>query len=359
MLSKKIFISCATLGSGGAERVISVLSSPFASHYDNVKIILWISAPIFYDIDPRVEIVDVEKNAKSTNLLKKMLWFRKYISKESPDLILSFLYPWSMKVLLSLFLKKVNVVVAERQDPRVVFGGYPVRILRDLLYIKTKGITVQTYENQRYYCKFLQHKLKTVYNPINMPKETVGKGLSTNKEDAIVTVGRLRKEKNHTLLINAFAEFLKTHPSYILRIYGGGEEMENLKQFISEMNLEGKVILMGKTNNVFSAIENAKLFILSSNYEGMPNALLEAMCLGLPCISTKVSGATELIQSGTNGILVDVNNKKQMVDAMDEIVDNPEKAEKLARKASELYNTIRFIGFSLRGLSLVTMARSA
>ena len=341
MLSKKIFISCATLGSGGAERVISVLSSPFASHYDNVKIILWISAPIFYEIDPRVEIVDVEKEAKSTNLLKKMLWFRKYISKESPDLILSFLYPWSMKVLLSLLFKKVNVVVAERQDPRVVFGGYPVRILRDLLYIKTKGITVQTFENQQYYCSFLQHKLKTIYNPINMPQETVGRGLSTTKEDSLVTVGRLRKEKNHTLLICAFADFLKTHPSYILRIYGGGEEMDNLQHFISEMKLEGKVILMGKTNDVFSAIANSRVFILSSNYEGMPNALLEAMCIGLPCISTKVSGATELIQSGTNGLLVDVNNRKQLVDAMVDIVDNPEKAEKLAEKASELYNTIR------------------
>lgn len=341
MLSKKIFISCATLGSGGAERVISVLSSPFASHYDNVKIILWISAPIFYEIDPRVEIVDVEMEAKSTNLLKKMLWFRKYISKESPDLILSFLYPWSMKVLLSLLFKKVNVVVAERQDPRVVFGGYPVRILRDLLYIKTKGITVQTFENQQYYCSFLQHKLKTIYNPINMPQETVGRGLSTTKEDSLVTVGRLRKEKNHTLLICAFADFLKTHPSYILRIYGGGEEMDNLQHFISEMKLEGKVILMGKTNDVFSAIANSRVFILSSNYEGMPNALLEAMCIGLPCISTKVSGATELIQSGTNGLLVDVNNRKQLVDAMVDIVDNPEKAEKLAEKASELYNTIR------------------
>lgn len=341
MLLKKIFISCATLGSGGAERVISVLSSPFASHYETVKIILWISAPIFYEIDPRVELVDVEKEAKSTNLLKKMLWFRKYISKESPDLILSFLYPWSMKVLLSLLFKKVNIVVAERQDPRVVFGGYPVRILRDLLYIKTKGITVQTFENQQYYCRFLQHKLKTIYNPINMPQETVGRGLSTTKEDSLVTVGRLRKEKNHTLLICAFADFLKTHPSYILRIYGGGEDMDNLQLLISEMKLEGKVLLMGKTNDVFSAIANSRGFILSSNYEGMPNALLEAMCLGLPCISTKVSGATELIQSGTNGILVDVNNRKQLADAMADIVDNPEKAEKLAIKASELYNTIR------------------
>jgi glycosyltransferase involved in cell wall biosynthesis len=117
--------------------------------------------------------------------------------------------------------------------------------------------------------------------------------------------------------------------------------MDNLQHFISEMKLEGKVILMGKTNDVFSAIANSRVFILSSNYEGMPNALLEAMCIGLPCISTRVSGATELIQSGTNGILVDVNDRKQLVDAMVDIVDNPEKAEKLAGKASELYNTIR------------------
>ena len=91
MFHKTLFISCATLGSGGAERVLSVLSKPFAEEYDKVVYLLWLHHPVFYQIDRRVEIVDIEKEAKSKNILKKMWWVRKFVQKNKPDLILSFL----------------------------------------------------------------------------------------------------------------------------------------------------------------------------------------------------------------------------------------------------------------------------
>lgn len=336
---KKLYLSCATLGAGGAERVISILSYPFADHYNEVKICLWISAPIFYKIDERVSIVDIEKESGSKNILRKMLWYRRYILSEKPDLILSFLYPWSMKVLISLVFTNVSVVVAERQDPRIVRGGWIVKKLRHLLYLKTKGILVQTNENKQYYTGSLNRKTFAIYNPVRMDLDWVGRAIRTSKTDTIVTVGRLNLAKNHKLLVNAFEKYLEKHPNYRLHIYGEGSLREELQNIIEAKGLHNSVHLMGNSKHVFSDIISAKAFVLSSSYEGMPNALLEAMCLGLPCISTKVSGATELIISGQNGLLVD-NNEEDLMSAM-ELMTDESYAQKLALNAALIYDRVK------------------
>lgn len=338
-MRKKLYISCATLKSGGAERVISVLSGPFSEHFEKVKIFLWISAPIFYNIDTRVDIIDIEKKAKSKNILRKMIWFRSYIKKDAPDLLLSFLYPWSMKVIMSLMFTKIRVVVAERQDPRVVRGGWIIKSLRQLLYHRAKGILVQTNENRQYYGKRLYKRTHAIYNPVSMSEEWVGKALRTEKTNSIVTVGRLDPAKNHRLLIDAFDSFVKRHLDYKLYIYGEGSLRIEIDKLIVEKGLSDCVYLMGATKDIFAKILNSTAFVLSSNYEGMPNALIEAMCLGLPCISTRVSGATEIIKSGFNGILIE-NSVDQLVNALETIID-ADYAAKLAENASYLYDKVR------------------
>lgn len=335
----KLYISCATLGSGGAERVISVLSTPFADHYDTVKVCTWITAPVFYQVDNRVEVVDIEQESKSTNILKKMAWFRQYIKIEAPDLLLSFLYPWSMKVLMALAFTRVPVVVAERQDPRIVRGGWLTKCLRHILYLRTKGILVQTEENKQYYRGALSNKTYAIYNPVSLASEQIGTALAAPKTDTIVTVGRLDPAKNHFLLIDAFGLFVQKHPGYHLSVYGEGPLRPSIEDYIEEKGLKGKVELKGAKKNVTSYIVSAKVFVLSSKYEGMPNALIEAMCVGLPCISTKVSGATELIRSGENGILID-DNAQQLANAMSTVIDDVSFAESLAGNAVRLYEKV-------------------
>ena len=337
---RKLFLSCATLGSGGAERVISVLSKPFADHYETVKICTWITAPVFYQVDNRVELIDIEKEAGSKSIIKKMLWFRRFIQRESPDLLLSFLYPWSMKVLIALAFTNTPIVVAERQDARTVRGGGLVKAIRHLLYLRVKGILVQTNENGQYYTGRLNKKTHTIYNPVSIPQSLVGSALSVEKTDTIVTVGRLDHQKNQILLINAFARFLEKFPHYKLLIYGEGDLRPVLEKTIEEKKLQDAVLLKGAVKDVIPTIASAKVFVLSSRFEGMPNALLEAMCSGLPCVSTKVSGATELIESGINGILVDAD-EQQLADAMKSIVSDDHFARSLAEKAANLYDVVR------------------
>lgn len=114
----------------------------------------------------------------------------------------------------------------------------------------------------------------------------------------IVTVGRLTVQKNQKLLIESFSEVLKKYPNIILEIYGDGEKREELKYIIKTLGVSNNVIFKGNILNVHEAIADAGLFVLSSDYEGLSNALMEAMMMGLPCISTTCAGSDELISDG-------------------------------------------------------------
>lgn len=340
MDKKILFVSIGALTSGGAERVLSVLSKPFADSFDRVDYIIWRSLPVFYEIDKRVKIVDLEALSGSRNTIKKMWWFRKYVQNNHPNLVLSFLYPWSMRVIPSLFFTRTRVVVAERLDGRIVVGGKTVRLIRDLLYLNAHGILVQTEENIGYYLKPLRKKIVTIYNPVIMDEIYLGSGLNTLKNDLIVSVGRLHEQKNHEMLIDAFAGFYKSHHNYRLVIYGEGENKENLMKRAEDLGISESVSLPGAIKDVFPKIGQARIFVLSSNYEGMPNVLIEAMCVGLPCITTKVSGTKELIKNGENGILVNIGDAKGLERAIEKVADNKMLADKLAHNAVKIYQIV-------------------
>lgn len=147
-------------------------------------------------------------------------------------------------------------------------------------------------------------------------------------------------QKNQIMLIKAFAKLHKDNPEYILKIYGEGQYRQELEMLIHNLNLDKCVYLPGSSTKIFDEIACAQLFVLSSNYEGMPNALIEAMCLGLPCISTKVSGATDLIQNNVNGILVEVGNEDELYNSMLRLIKTPELREKYASRATEINNKL-------------------
>ena len=330
---RKLIVSIATLGSGGAERVLSILSKYFTDEYDSVIYLLWLHHPVFYKYDKRVKIVDISQESGSNNLIRKMLWFRSYVKKEDPTLVLSFLWPWSMKVIISLLFTPFRIVVAERQDPHIVKGGILMRIFREMLYRMTSGIVVQTEVNSKYY----KGDVRVIYNPVSLPGDKVGLALKVKKENVVVSVGRLIPQKNQALLIKAFGLFHQTHPNYKLIIYGEGDLKEQLNKLAIELGIDNSVEFPGNVNDVYSHLLSAKLFVLSSNYEGMPNALLEALCLGLPCISTRVSGASELIDDGYSGILVDKENVGQMSEAMKNILDHETMAYDMGREAAKVF----------------------
>lgn len=336
----KLVIVCGTLESGGAERVISILSKPFADNFDYVTIITWRDSPIFYKIDHRVSLVSLPTIARSNNNLLKIKSLRDYIKINKPNVILSFLTIFNLFTLISLIGIKIPIIVAERNDPHYIRGGLIMKLIRNWIYRKSDGILCQTQSIKDYFKGKLQSKTFIIYNPIILPDEYIGKALRTKKNKYIVSVGRLHPQKNQKLLIKAFKNFHKEHPDYKLIIYGTGPLKKELSEFIIRSKMEEFIILAGERKDVNDLILEAEAFVMTSDFEGMPNALIEAMCLGLPCISTKVSGATDLIKDRENGILVN-SSVKDISEAMSTLTDNPELARSIARNATSLYKALK------------------
>lgn len=339
---KKIIVSIATLGSGGAERVLSVLSKPLVERFDEVQYVMWDGGEVFYDMDDRVIIVSLPSLSGRKGRSKQIKAFRQYIKKEKPNLILSFLTPYNMLVLLSTIGLKQRVVVAERTDPsRLLAGGKTMLWLRDCLYRRALGILTQTEYAKSCYDKKFAGKTKVIYNPITMTEEQVGMALRTEKEKTFVSVGRLEAVKDQKMMIRAFNQFHQNHPTYRLVIYGEGPMRQQLESLIDALGLSNSVILAGRNNKVWDAIASVECFLLSSQYEGMSNAMAEALCLGLPVISTKVAGATEFIKDGVNGYLVDVHDADTMAKRMCEVADNETLRESMGKEAAKVYELLR------------------
>lgn len=339
---RTLLVSCATLGSGGAERVLSILSTPLADNFDSVQYVLWEGGETFYPIDARVKIISLPNISGKKGRYLQMPTFRGIIKRELPDLVLSFLTPYNMLVLLSTMGLRQKIVVAERTDPkRLLAGGHWGLWLRDCLYHQSIGILTQTEYAKSCYDKKFGGKTKVIFNPLTMNEEQVGSALKAEKEKVFVTAGRLEAVKDQMMMIEAFAAFHKTHPDYRLVIYGEGPMREELQEFVSTLSLKESVILAGRTNDLWNKIACAEAFLLTSEYEGMSNALIEAMCLGLPVISTKVAGATDLIQDGKNGFLIDVKDYESLANRMLYLADNPELREKMGYSATNVYERVR------------------
>lgn len=338
----KIIVSIATLGTGGAERVLSVLSTSLANNFDAVLYVLWEGGEPFYPIDARVKIVSLPELSGKKGRNRQMTTFRHLIKHEKPNLVLSFLTPYNMLVLISTIGMKQKVVVAERTDPkRLLAGGKLGLWLRDRLYHMANGILTQTEYAKSYYDEKFLSKTAVIYNPVMMNDSQVGVALRTEKEHLFVTAGRLEPVKDQTTMIEAFAAFHKSHPDYRLVIYGEGPMRGALQDQINGLGLQDAVVQAGRTNDLWNKIASAEAFLLTSEYEGMSNALIEAMCLGLPVISTKVAGATDLIQDGENGFLIDVKDGEALADRMAHLADRPQLREQMGYNASKVYEQVR------------------
>lgn len=335
---KRITFFDATLREGGAERVISLLSNALVNEYE-VSILLYYNDDIFYKINENINIVCVEKQTNSKNIIKNISFIKKYF-KNNSDLIISFLAPFNMLALLANKNNNIPIIVADRNDPRYIPTNSLIRNIRNYMYEKYADcIVVQTLNNKNYFNDKTKHKIKIIENPVDI-KELAGKAITTEKTKKIVSVGRLVPQKNQKMLINAFKIFHNSNCDYKLEIYGEGELRKELEKFIDDLGMSDCVFLLGNDKNVHSRILDANLFVLSSNYEGMPNSLIEAMCLGLPVISTKVSGANELIKDGHNGLLVNINDVDELTKKMQDLVNNEEKSACIAKNAIELNATL-------------------
>lgn len=340
-MKKRLIFFIGTLQAGGAERVISELTRVLVADYE-ITIILYYNKDIFYDIDNRVHIVNLERKHLGKSLLKKAICFRNYVQKHNPDLVISFLTPFNIFSYFVLIGIKCPLILCERSDPRHYSTNIILKILRNLSYSLADGVIFQTYMGLSFFSSAVRKHSILIPNPRFVSKDIVGKGLRVEKESKIVTVARLTAAKNLPMLINAFNMVYSDFPNYQLVIYGDGEEREPLQKMIDQLGLGDRVVLYGKVKNIYDYISSASLFVLSSDFEGMSNALMEAISLGLPVISTNVSGAAEMVINGVNGFLIDTGDVEALTIAMRKILIDPELRKRMGQESVKLSNIFDF-----------------
>lgn len=357
MENKRYIFFDGNMGSGGAERVITLLSNHMIENNENVEILTYQHAKMFFPIDERVKVHSVCDECKSKSIVSRLKWMRKYI-KNNGDCLISFLAPYNMLALVATRGLKVEVIVADRNDPRFVPEKKPVRLIRDLLYKFADKIVCQTDSNKSYFGKVIRRKCSVIPNPVNLPEQWKRAALVSETKKKIVSVGRLKPQKNQCMLIKAFAEFHKKYSDYSLVIYGEGPMRNELIALSEQLGVSDSVDFPGNESDIFAKISDATMFVLSSNYEGMPNALLEAMCISLPVISTKVSGAVDLIKDGENGLLVDCGNVNELTQAMIRMASDDNLRNRCAKNAGEINETLSIEAVSAQWADLLNIKKS-
>lgn len=330
---KLVFIT-DSMHSGGAERVISVLANYFADKYP-IEIICLSGKKSFYSLKDNITLTCLE-HLYGKNLLNKFIWLFKNIDSES--LIIAFMVNVYIFTLVALFFRKVKIIVSERNDPTAHM--LPIRVARKLLIWRAQELVVQTQDIANYFPHLMKKKIDIIYNPIS--DDYVWKsGLTAEKDKVIVNIGRLSPQKNHKMLINAFSVVSKKYPEYQLHIYGEGEIQAETESYIALKGLQGKVILKGKCNTLGNVLPKAEIFALSSDYEGMSNALIEAMYVGVPVVTTAVSGTKELIDNGKNGYIVPVGDEKAFTEALMTLVENKNIRNQFAQKEIQIITKVQ------------------
>lgn len=314
---KKIFFYINTICSGGAERVLVNLASQFAEHGYDSTLITSFTSDWEYQYSDKVRRISLYKNKINNFFKRNYLLIRKLrglVQSEKPDILISFMAEPNFRALIATAGEKTKNVISIRNDPDREYNTALTKFLAKTLFKKADGVVFQTEDARKWFPKQIQKKSEIIFNQVD---EVFYNTTYTGVRHDIVTTGRLTPQKNHKMLIKAFSKIADQIDDN-LYIYGDGELRGELEQLISSLNMQNRIFLPGRTKNVAETIKSAKLFVLSSDYEGMPNALMEAMALGLPCISTDCpcGGARAIIKNGENGILVNCNEKNALASSM-------------------------------------------
>ncbi len=346
-MKRKIMFYTMTLKKGGAENTIVNIANEFINKYD-ITIVTNVKCKSEYILDSRVKHICLDKdNKQNESLLKKIItklspkrtnYLKKVIISEKPDLVFSFLPEPSIRLLKLKRYFKIPLLVSVRNHPEHEF--IHLKKIRDFYYKKATTVIVQDKSYIKYFSDDVKKNMNVI--PNFLTEEFTRYESSIEKRNKIVTVTRLEPQKNLQLLIRAFSLLDHKFDDYELYIYGIGSEYEKLKKLIDKYDLNKRVILAGRVKSIPDEISDAVLFVLPSNYEGMPNVLLEAMSLSIPVITTYSTEVIDsIITSDENGIIVPVGDVLALRDAMDKVLSNKELQNKLrtnASKVREIYN---------------------
>lgn len=326
---KKICFFIGGMARGGAERVISILANHYVEQGHIVYIVMLLTDRVEYELNSQIKVINLSRKDK-TYCHNAFFWLkhiRSFVNRVRPDITVAFAARIAILVQLACIGLKQNIIVSERNDPAKDGRSIWVKLLTNILYPMCNCVIFQTERAKSRFSYKIQSKSRVIPNPIKVYCYA-----ANENPKKIVAVGRLAEQKNHKLLIDAFFD-ISFNTDYELWIYGEGNLRKELEAYVKDKGIEKRIYFPGNISEIHKNIADARLFVLSSDYEGLSNALLEALMMGLPVISTDCSGVDEVIENGDNGLIVPVGNKKLLTNAMKKVLENNAFKEKIATRA--------------------------
>ena len=332
----KIIFAIPDLGSGGAERVVSILVNNLTEQGWIVEILMMFGRNNIYQINDRIEISELDLFGKSK--IDRLLYLRKYLRRQKKAhknlIVISFQITCLKYLLLSRIGLKIRIVSSERNNPYRNGASTFHKIKNALPYLLSNFCVFQTPAARDYYFLLRDTKCVIIPNPITESSYIWRANLSPAR---LIMVCRLATQKNIFMALNVIrilkSEFTNIH----VDIYGEGPLYSRLLNQIEQMELNENVSLKGLTNNVHEIMAESSVYLSTSDYEGISNSMLEAMSVGLPIISTDcpIGGARMMLNNGA-GILVPVGDECIFAKELKELLVNDSKAKVMSAKALEI-----------------------
>ena len=332
---------------GGAQRVVNNLMNYYCSLNYKVYLINDIAPDPKkeeYNLNNRVNRLFLDDKMISNSLRKntyRIRRLRRVLKSISPDAIVSFLGPPNCRMLLATSGLHLRKIVSVRNDPYKEYGNALKRLISRILFRFADGCVFQTEEASNYFPKRVREKSKIILNPVN---EVFFNTRWDEEWKEIAVVGRLQPQKNPLLAVKAFSLVAAKYPDFKMVFYGDDELKTEIVKKSIEYGIEKQVVINGKTQHVEEKLSKSTLYLLSSDYEGLPNALMEAMTVGIPVISTDCpcGGPRMLIQNSDQGILVPCNNYEALGQAIDIVLGDVELRKRMSENERRRSQAFRY-----------------
>jgi glycosyltransferase involved in cell wall biosynthesis len=345
---RKIIFYIDSMQLGGANRVMANLVNHFSEKNIDVVLvndIVPVEGKKEYGVNPSVRRVFLDQgDFTSVSRMKKVVTrirkLRRLIKAEQPDVVISFMGPPNFRMLVATLGLRTKKIVSVRNDPNREYGTGITKHIARILFRLADGCVFQTREAAEYFPQCVQNKSKVIFNPVD---ERFYVQNLKNEEKEIIMVGRLQPQKNPELGIRAFAAISEKYPDYKLILYGEGELKDSLKEVAQRLSVDNRVVFYGQTSDTKEKMAKATIYLMTSDYEGMPNALMEAMAVGVPVISTDCpcGGPRAIIENVNQGILVRCRDEEQIASAIDKLLANEQLRATMriaARKRAEMFH---------------------
>lgn len=331
----KIFIGVDSI-LGGAGNVAQIIAEYYSNKGEEVYLFLRSKrVKSNYNLD-KVHIVGEKCYSSIRTFHKEIPYINRVIKSISPDIIISFLSTVSPQILFSQWFTKIPIIVSERSNPFTDMPKRRYQLIRDFAYKRADLITVQ-FGFFKTFNKRAFNQNKVIVTPNMILSSPVTKDYSApTKKIRFVTCASLYYVKRIDLMINLFAKIHENSPNTELNIYGAGKDENKLNNLVSDLNLLHAVNFKGHISNVYECLANSDIYLMTSEREGFPNALCEALSVGLPSISFKChDGLSELIQNGENGYLIDEDDHKSFVSTAIALISNRALRKQIGEKAKK------------------------